>query len=196
MSELGQSLRKLRTRAEYLRKTVEVTKSPIGIKTPLEKGSASLGESLFKMHFDVDDQIMDNLKNLIMTQKGERLGFSDFGTNLNAIYSNTSLTEDDIAEIASNEVSNAVKKYMPSIKLTQFYSQRVGDNEKNNYANISGLNLANNLSSNVNINNSSSKELNKNNKDVDSIHKITIEFTIPALSNQKRSIELFINSGK
>ena len=62
--------------------------------------SSTENETLFKMHFKIDDQIKDNLKNLIMTQKGERLGYPDFGTNLRAIYSNTSLAEnpDLIAE--------------------------------------------------------------------------------------------------
>ena len=197
MSELGQSLRKIRERSAYTSKTLEIPKKPIGIKTPLERGNVQNGESLFKMHFSIEDQVVDNLKNLIMTQKGERLGFTDYGTNLNKIYSDTSLTEDEIADIASTEISNVVSKYMPSIRLSQFYTQKVEDAfDKNNMSNITGLNLSNALDGEIDISNVSSKEINKNNKDIDSIHKITIEFFIPALDGQKRLIELFINSGK
>lgn len=197
MSELGQSLKKLRARSAYLDKTLEIQRKPIGIKTPLEKGNFHSGESLFKMHFNISDQIIDNLKNLIMTQKGERLGFPNYGTNLNKIYSNTSLSEEEIANIASREISNVVKRFMPSISLNQFYSQKVESSaDGNNISNINGLNYAQSLPDSIDIENIESEEINKNNKDVDSIHKITLEFFIPTLDGQKRTLELFINSGK
>lgn len=197
MSELGQSLKKIRSRNAYLSKTEEVQRKPIGIKTPLERGNTHSGESLFKMHFDIADQIVDNLKNLIMTQKGERLGFPDYGTNLNKIYSDTSLSEEDVANVASQEISSVVRRFMPSINLSQFYSQRViSNNDKDNISNIKGLNLAESLPDEINIEDITSEEINKNNKDIDSIHKITIEFFIPTLDSQKRLLELFINSGK
>ena len=65
MSELGKTLNELRTQGEWKLNTLAVQKNPIGIKTPLERGS-SYGETLFKMHFDITEQIQDNLKNLIM----------------------------------------------------------------------------------------------------------------------------------
>lgn len=197
MSELGQSLKKLRARSAYLDKTSEIQRKPIGIKTPLERGNFHSGESLFKMHFIISDQIIDNLKNLIMTQKGERLGFPNYGTNLNKIYSNTSLSEEEIADVASREISSVVKRFMPSISLNQFYSQKVeSSSDKNNISNINGLSFSQSLPDSIDIENIESEEINKNNKDVDSIHKITLEFFIPTLDGQKRTLELFINSGK
>ena len=197
MSELGQSLRKIREREVYSNKALVMPKKPIGIKTPLEKGNVQNGESLFKMHFSIEDQVVDNLKNLIMTQKGERLGFTDYGTNINRIYSDTSLDEDEIADVVSQEISTAVSKYMPSIRLSQFYTQKVENfTNKLNSSNTAGLALSDALDGNIEISSVSSQEINKNNKDIDSIHKIMIEFFIPSLDNQKRLITLFVNSGK
>jgi phage baseplate assembly protein W len=197
MSELGQSLRKIREREIYSNKALVIPKKPIGIKTPLEKGNVQNGESLFKMHFSIEDQVVDNLKNLIMTQKGERLGFTDYGTNINRIYSDTSLNEDEIADVVSQEISTAVSKYMPSIRLSQFYTQKVENfTNKLNSSNTAGLALSDALDGNIEISSVSSQEINKNNKDIDSIHKIMIEFFIPSLDNQKRLITLFVNSGK
>ena len=197
MSELGQSLRKIREREVYSNKALVIPKKPIGIKTPLEKGNVQNGESLFKMHFSIEDQVVDNLKNLIMTQKGERLGFTDYGTNINRIYSDTSLDEDEIADVVSQEISTAVSKYMPSIRLSQFYTQKVENfTNKLNSSNTVGLALSDALDGNIEISSVSSQEINKNNKDIDSIHKIMIEFFIPSLDNQKRLITLFVNSGK
>jgi phage baseplate assembly protein W len=99
---------------------IDVFELPLGIKTPLEKGALGK-ESLFKMHFSLEDQIDDNLKNLLLTKKGERLGFSDFGTNLKKIYSLKN--KDDVQEIAMEEIRNSIQKYMPFINLIEFQSK-------------------------------------------------------------------------
>ena len=56
---------------------------PIGIKTPVEPDPADQG--LFLMHTDIKAQIADNLRNLILTNWGERLGNYFFGANLRPI---------------------------------------------------------------------------------------------------------------
>ena len=53
---------------------------PIGIKTPMEFTSDS--SSVFKMHFDSKEQIEDNIRNLVLTNKGERLMMPEFGSNI------------------------------------------------------------------------------------------------------------------
>ena len=119
MSENGRTLSELKKLGNWKSKTIKEVRKPLGIKTPLEKGS-SQGETLFKMHFNIIDQIQDNLKNLIMTQKGERLGFPDYGTSLRKIYSNTTITNDQVADIAADEIKKAVEKYMPNLTLLNF----------------------------------------------------------------------------
>tara|TARA_Y100000592_G_scaffold38385_1_gene60826 strand:+ start:46347 stop:46943 length:597 start_codon:yes stop_codon:yes gene_type:complete len=198
MSELGQSIRQIRQRGEYaVRSNASILESPIGIKTPLEKGSSQSGESLFKMHYSVENQILDNLKNLIMTQKGERLGFPDFGTNLKEIYSITDLDEEQISDIASNEVQDAVNKFMPSVRLVEFYSKRLVSNDSElNFLNLIGSRFISKQNSNVNIDNVDAIEINKNNQFLDSVFKVIIKFNIPAISDKNSQIELFINTGK
>lgn len=57
-----------------------VIEKPIGIKTPLEFG---IGEDdIFSMHTNPAKQVGDNLRNLISTNFGERLGRANFGANL------------------------------------------------------------------------------------------------------------------
>ena len=58
---------------------------PIGIKTPLQFGLVKSG--IFDMNFEYADQINDNLKNLIMTNYGDRLGLYKFGANLRQLVS-------------------------------------------------------------------------------------------------------------
>ena len=195
MSELGSSISKLRRQGLYKARSLVVPKKPIGIKTPLERGSKQ-GESLFRMHFDITKQIEDNLKNLLMTQKGERLGFPDFGTQLKEIYSNNTLDNEEIVNIASSEVENAVKKFMPSIRLTEFYSQKVDLSEaKLNASNNLGFDFLANQQSLDNIDANGFKTSNIENKNIDSIYEIKIKYFIP-LINKNRQITLMINSSK
>ena len=187
-SELGRSLREIKKFGEWKSKTTAPEVKPIGIKTPLERGKLK-GETLFKMHFNIVDQIKDNLKNLIMTQKGERLGFPDYGTSLRTIYSNTSLTEDQIAELASFEIKSAVKTYMPNIRLSEFFSSEV---DINNFS--KGKSFIDAQGSVVLNDQPSISTLNKSDPNLNKIYKITVSFSIPLLNRENNSIVLFINN--
>jgi phage baseplate assembly protein W len=132
-----------------------------------------------------------------MTQKGERLGFPDFGTNLKEIYSITDLDEEKISDIASNEVQDAVNRFMPSVRLVEFYSKRLVSNDSElNFLNLIGSRFISKQNSNVNIDNVDVIEINKNNQFLDSVFKVIIKFNIPAISDKNSQIELFINTGK
>lgn len=193
MSELGSSISSLRRQGLHKAKTLVIPKKPIGIKTPLERGSGQ-GESLFRMHFEITRQIEDNLKNLLMTQKGERLGFPEFGTQLKEIYSNNTYDNEEIVNIASTEVQDAVSKFMPSISLTEFYSQKVDLGEpKLNSSNNIAADFLNSQQSLNNISSNGFKITNFENKNIDSVYEIKIKYFIP-LINKNRQITLMINS--
>jgi phage baseplate assembly protein W len=98
------------------RNEVTTATAPIGIATPLEFGGNSDG--LFKMHYDALSQIKDNLKNLLLTNHGERLGLFDFGANLRPL--TFELGREDFDFIAVTRIRNAVQKYMPFIELQTF----------------------------------------------------------------------------
>ena len=91
-------------------------KPPIGIKTPIELGN----KSLFEMHTDLGKNLSDNLRNLILTNHGERLGMYDFGANLLPLSMEFGTEQFDSQAIG--RISRAVKKYMPFITLGTFES--------------------------------------------------------------------------
>jgi phage baseplate assembly protein W len=97
---------------------------PIGIKTPIR---ISQTEGLFEMHTDLSKQISDNLRNLLLTNHGERLGFFDFGANLRPILFNLGSEDGDLEAI--NRIKRAVAKYMPFVSLQDF--QTFVDREDN-----------------------------------------------------------------
>lgn len=85
----------------------------IGIKTPLELGGGRSG--LFKMHTSLKSQIADNLRNLIQTNHGERLGRYDFGANLVELaFENTGL---DVKQEVAKRVTRAISTFMPFVQV-------------------------------------------------------------------------------
>ncbi len=106
---VGKSTVTVRSEVEAARPVI-----PIGIKTPLRFGNTSL----FEMHIELFDQIRDNLRNLIMTNWGERLGQYDFGGNLRELAAERLSREDYDQEVAFR-IKRAVDKWMPYISLEE-----------------------------------------------------------------------------
>lgn len=107
-----------KTREERLAQQLIVSATPIGIKTPLKPGSQ---EGIFAMHFNLADQMHDNLRNLILTNWGERLGLYDFGANLRPLTTEL-VSQDDFDAQAIERISGAVQRWMPFISLETFES--------------------------------------------------------------------------
>jgi len=176
-------------------------KIPIGISTPLIKGGKDT-ESLFKMNYKIEDQILDNLKNLLMTKKGERLGFVDYGTDLWKVY-NSGFSKEEVFDYAMNEIQVAVNKYIPNISLTNFYSSQVENFSKNDiledpnefYKNSEAKNFYE--SQNSSSINTGKISLNSTDPDIDELYKLTVEYTIPSLnSSNTYSVCVYLRTSK
>ena len=98
-------------------------KKPIGIRTPLQLNDPQFG--LFKMHNELLLQVSDNLRNLILTNHGERLGLYQFGANLREL--TTELTNSDTDGEAMKRISEAASIWMPYVELGGFSSFRRGE---------------------------------------------------------------------
>lgn len=106
---VGKSTVDVRNKASDTQPTI-----PIGIMTPLRFGNTSL----FEMNTDLFDQIRDNLRNLILTNHGERLVLFDFGANLQELSTERVAREDYDSEVAAR-VAAAVSKWMPFVSLDE-----------------------------------------------------------------------------
>jgi len=94
----------------------EVRADPIGIKTPLETGLERDG--LLRMHHNIEDTISDNLRNLLLTNYGERLFRYDYGANLRELVFELGTENGDLEAI--NRIRTAVRKYLPFVNLQTF----------------------------------------------------------------------------
>ena len=99
-------------------------KKPAGIVTPVTFNDNDDG--IIKTRFSASDQIKDNFRNLVLTNKGERLGRYDYGCDLRRMVTEINSFEEFEQEIMKS-ISNSTKKYMPMIDLDSFDSEYSDD---------------------------------------------------------------------
>lgn len=100
----------------------QVVEPPVGIKTPLELGQGDDG--LLKMTRSVEEAIADNLRNLLLTNRGERLMDYQFGADLKEL--TFELGDEDFDAEAINRINSAVGRYLPFVNLLTFEPFRDG----------------------------------------------------------------------
>ena len=96
---------------------------PIGIVTPIRFSNSD--DSVFEMNMNLRDQLLDNLRNLILTNHNERIMFPDYGANIRSLVMEMGnpLVEEEIMA----RISAAVSKYMPFISLEGFEPLKMVD---------------------------------------------------------------------
>ena len=92
--------------------------TPIGLKTPLQLGN---GTNIFKMHYSLEDAIKDNLRNLIMTNTGERLGRPNFGANLMELALELGTETSD--QQAMMRIKESAAQFLPFVNLVGFATE-------------------------------------------------------------------------
>jgi phage baseplate assembly protein W len=98
----------------------DVSLTPVGILTPLAIDET--GNTFFETSTDIVDIIKDNLRNLIQTNHGERLGRYYLGANLKPLAIEYTSDKDFDAE-AMARINTAVRDYMPYINLEGYNSK-------------------------------------------------------------------------
>ena len=73
------------------------------------------------MYYTLADTLHDNLRNLILTNWGERLCLYDFGANLRPLTTEL-VSADDFDSQAIERISGAVQRWMPFVTLETFES--------------------------------------------------------------------------
>ena len=110
----------------------------------------SITNGVFPVNFTTINQAKDNLVNLIMTKKGERLMRPDFGCDIwNIVFSQ--IIDDDIAFEMRAAIDSAVNEFMPYITITNLV---VNTDEELKDANSVSISLQFALKSNKNISDS------------------------------------------
>lgn len=114
------SFKSVGTTSENLQKElVDITQNPVGIKTPLRLMPK---DGLFAMNYNIEDQIADNLRNLLQTNFGERVGLYNFGANLEPLTVNFS-SQDSFDAEAVGKIATAISTWMPYVEPVDYISE-------------------------------------------------------------------------
>ena len=100
-----------------------ITLPPLGIKTPMQLSDDGQS-SLFNMHFEYANLVHDNLKNMLLTNNGERLGRYDYGASLRELTFEL-INSNNYESLIMNRIKATVEKYMPYVDLESFTSEKI-----------------------------------------------------------------------
>lgn len=93
----------------------------IGITLPLQKGSTGY----FEQSFQTIDQVKSNIKNLLLTRRGERIMQPELGSGLWALIFEQNTTELEIA--IEDEIVATMERWLPYINIVDFIINRRPD---------------------------------------------------------------------
>ena len=111
--------------------TEEFNNYAVGITLPIQRGS----DGYFAQSFKTFDQIRSNLKNLLLTKKGERILQPEFGSGLHDLLFNpaTEKFEEDL----ENTINDAVAKWLPYVIVEVINIDISKEQTDNNQAKVS-----------------------------------------------------------
>tara|TARA_B100001939_G_scaffold77973_1_gene65915 strand:+ start:11827 stop:12258 length:432 start_codon:yes stop_codon:yes gene_type:complete len=111
--------------------TEEFNNYAVGITLPIQKGD----EGYFRQSFRTFDQVRSNLKNLLLTKRGERIFQPDFGSGLHDLLFNpaTEKFEEDL----ENTINGAVAKWLPYVIVEDINIDISKEMTDNNQAKVS-----------------------------------------------------------
>lgn len=87
---------------------------PIGILLPFNEP-----KGIFKLGYTNEEQVYSNLKNLLLTAKGERYMLPTFGTEIQTVLFENITSEEDFFKKLENEIRSAIAEWMPYITISE-----------------------------------------------------------------------------
>ena len=111
--------------------TEEFNNFAVGITLPIQRGN----DGYFAQSFRTFDQVRSNLKNLLLTKKGERIFQPEFGSGLHDLLFNpaTEKFEEDL----ENTINDAIAQWLPYIVVEDINIDISKEQTDNNQAKVS-----------------------------------------------------------
>ena len=111
--------------------TEEFNNFAVGITLPIQRGN----DGYFSQSFITFDQVRSNLKNLLLTKKGERIIHPEFGSGLHDLLFQpaTEKFEEDL----ENTINDAVAKWLPYVIVEDINIDISKEQTDNNQAKVS-----------------------------------------------------------
>lgn len=95
----------------------------IGVTLPFVRGN----NGFFAQSYQTIEQVKSNLKNLLLTRKGERLMHPDFGTGLHELL--FSPNTDDLEGKIQNTIESAIGYWLPYVTINEIDLEQSKENK-------------------------------------------------------------------
>ena len=119
---------------ELGRKIVKDTKAfssyAICITLPL-----TFGESTFEQSFQTKDQVKSNIKNLLLTKRGERILQPQFGSGLQSLLFEQNV--DDLEGRIEDTINDSLQQWLPYVTAEEIDIESTDELRDNNKLNVS-----------------------------------------------------------
>ena len=110
--------------------TVAYNNYAIGITLPLQ-----FGENTFEQSFQTKDQIKSNIKNLLLTKRGERILQPEFGSGLQSLLFEPNV--DDLEGRIEDTINESLEQWLPYITAEEIDIESTDELRDNNKINVS-----------------------------------------------------------
>ena len=110
--------------------TVAYNNYAIGITLPL-----TFGESTFEQSFQTKVQIKSNIKNLLLTKRGERILQPQFGSGLQSLLFEQNI--DDLEGKIEDTINESLEQWLPYVTAEEIDIESTDELRDNNKLNVS-----------------------------------------------------------
>ena len=110
--------------------TVAYNNYAIGITLPLQ-----FGENTFEQSFQTKDQIKSNIKNLLLTKRGERILQPQFGSGLQSLLFEQNV--DDLEGKIEDTINESLEQWLPYVTAEEIDIESTDELRDNNKINVS-----------------------------------------------------------
>ena len=110
--------------------TVAYKSYAIGVTLPLQ-----FGDSTFEQSFQTKDQAKSNIKNLLLTKRGERILQPQFGSGLQSLLFEPNV--DDLEGRIEDTINDSLKQWLPYVTADEINIESTDELRDNNKINVS-----------------------------------------------------------
>ena len=115
---------------KIVKDTKEFANYAIGITLPL-----IFGENTFVQSFQTKDQVKSNIKNLLLTKKGERIIQPEFGSGLQSLLFEQNV--DDLEGRIEDTINESLEQWLPYVTADEIDIESTDELRDNNKLNVS-----------------------------------------------------------
>jgi phage baseplate assembly protein W len=115
---------------KIVKDTITYNDYAIGISLPLQVAGTG-----FRQTYNTTDQSKSNIKNLLLTQKGERILQPEFGSGLQSILFD--FNDDDVATKIEDTINEAFEMWLPYVTIADIVVEQTDELKDRNRVSIS-----------------------------------------------------------